>query len=144
MASYIWEFSAYWMLIPFFSRFLKDNYWFFLEKFESSLKMNYGFQTSEGLSLISRDNQKTWFRTWWHWESNLPPRGTFLVPPGSPFCAPGVTFLCPGVDQWASFCALGSIFCALHLLNLHLILTFVFLKKWSKITNSMMIANLMN
>ena len=49
----------------FFSRLSEDNYWLFLEKFESSLKMNYGFQTSEGLFSISRDNQKTWFRNWW-------------------------------------------------------------------------------
>jgi hypothetical protein len=64
------------------------------------------------------------------------PRGHLFMPRGHLFMPRGHLFICPGVDQWASFCALGSTFCALHLLNLHLILTYFFWKndcKWLRI-----------
>ncbi len=65
------------------------------------------------------------------------PRQIF-VPPESPFYAPGLL----SCDQ-ASFCALGSTFCTPTKLNLHLISPTKFFK-CSKITNLIMITNLMN
>ena len=60
------------------------------------------------------------------------PPGHLFVPWGSPFYAPGLLYC----DHGACFCALGSTFCTPTKLNLHLILTFVFIK-CSKITNLM-------
>jgi hypothetical protein len=73
--------------------------------------------------------------------------GHLFVPPGSPFYAPGSPLYAPGLlscDQGASFCALGSTFCTHTKLNLHLISPTNFVFKCSKITNLIMMTNLMN
>ena len=44
---------------------------------------------AENISSVAEEADGKMMEIATHWESNLPPRGTFLCP--------GVTFLCPGV-----------------------------------------------